>query len=173
MTKDVRSKIDQECQRIEEDSLFCAQTHYAMAHHAKEAVQRVIIWPAALAALLSFLSASAIPRLAEYYTVFSALAGLMAACAAIASGLGYDLAVSNHRTAGNLFTSLRHEARILRELDCEMMTNEQYIYELRLIRERYNAYVSSTEMTDKQSFEQASNIIKAGIFEYNVDKDGK
>lgn len=173
MSKEVRSKIDQECLRMEEDSLSCAQAHFAMAHQAKKTVQRLVVGPSALAALACFLSASPIPKVVEHNLALSSLAGLLAAIAAIVSGLGYDLAVSNHRVAGNLFTSLRHEVRSLREIDCEIMTDEQYVYAFRLLRERYNAYVSSTEMTDTRSFEQARNRIKSGDFEYSADKGRK
>lgn len=169
MSSDFRNKLHQECRRISEDSLYCAQVHYTMAAKAKRMVRWLIIAPASSAAILSLLSV--IPKASEYSTCISALAALLAALAAISSGLGYDLAVSNHRTSGNLFTALRHEARSLCEVFCETMNDEKYIDHIRLLRERYNAYVASTEMTDYESYTHVRNIVKTGAFEYDSDKE--
>jgi hypothetical protein len=151
-----------ECEKVEENCLYTAQTHFVMA--AKK--QRLASgWLVVLPSIVSSLSGLAVAIGAKPWVgAFAAVAGVVSG---VATFLGVDKEASSHETAGKLLTQLRDDSRALRETYSHDLSAEQLGTEVRAIGNRYRAYVASLPLTDEASFEKARAKIKSGTFVFD------
>jgi hypothetical protein len=97
--------------------------------------------------------------------VWSGVAAIAAGVAGLATALGVDRDAISHMAAGNLMTSLRHEARSLHESFWKEMRRDQLFAELKRINDKYQNIRLALEPTDNKAFEKARKRIKEGFFE--------
>lgn len=150
----------QECSRVAEDSLYTAQAHFETARVANLRERWVmLIIPSAIAAGSSIVVAVG-PVEWKWVSAIAAAASLIAT---VASYLRVDERVASQTQAGNAFTTLRHEARILAEsagtIDATDLRNR-----VARLTEMYASLVQATPLTDNKAFETARARIKAGLF---------
>lgn len=150
----------QECKRIAEDSLYTAQAHFETARLANLRERWVmLIIPSFVAAVSSILVAVG-PAEWKWLSAIAAAASLMAT---VASYLRVDEKVASQTQAGNAFTTLRHQARLLAGAAESLESSDLRERVTRLI-ERYEDLVRTTPSTDNKAFDVARNRVKQGIF---------
>jgi hypothetical protein len=156
-SNEIKHLID-ECKTIDENCLYTAQTHFEMARAAQWKVHWLVSVPSLLAVIAGFYSAMNDAGWA------GAIAAAAAGLAGLASVLGIEKDVVTHKSAGNLMTSLRHDARVLHECYWQEMTREQFYIEIRRLNDRYRIARLALEPTDNAAFEKARKRIKQGYF---------
>jgi hypothetical protein len=150
----------QECKRISEDSLYTAQAHFETARLADLRERWVmLIVPSFIAAVSSILVAVG-PAEWKWLAAVAAAASLVAT---VAGYLRVDERATLQTQAGNAFTILRHQARLLAELANTLELNDLHGRITRLT-ERYEDLVRATPSTDNRAFNIARNRVKQGIF---------
>lgn len=160
MTDTVRRKsLLDECKTVAENSLYTAQAHFSMAARTSGYSKLFFLFPAVVAGISGILTSVGLPG---WFGAFGSAAGLVIA---VATFLGVDQKEMAHKTAGNLFTCLRHEARALHETFHPHLTDEQLLVEVRLLSDRYNSLVLVTEVSNKKAFEEARKKIKSRVFD--------
>jgi hypothetical protein len=140
-----------ECKTIAENCLYTATAHYILAAQAGWRARLFLLAPAAVAAVAGILTSVGLP-------------GWIGAFASVATFLGADRKEIAHKSAGNLFTCLRHEARALHETFHLSLPVDQFLAEVRRISDRYNCLVETTELTDDEAYEKARKKVKSGTF---------
>lgn len=147
-----------ECKTIAENCLYTAQTHFIMADKAGRRSFWLLLIPACVASLMGILTAVGCPG---WLGAFSALAGVTIAVATYCDIGQKEVA---HKTAANLLTSLRHEARAINETYWAELSHEQLVAEVHRLGDRYSTLCQALKTTDVASYEEARTRIKSGIF---------
>jgi hypothetical protein len=146
------------CKTISENCLYTATTHYILAKQAGWRVALFLLVPAVVAAVAGILTSVGMPG---WIGAFASAAGLVSG---VATFLGADRKEIAHKSAGNLFTCLRHEARALHETFHLSLPDDQLLAEVRRLSDRYNCLVETTELTDDKAYEKARKKVKSGTF---------
>lgn len=147
-----------ECKTIAENCLYTAQAHYIMARWASREAKLFLLVPAGIAAVAGMLTSVGLPG---WIGAFAAAAGLVNA---VAAWLGPDRSSTAHRSAANLLTCLRHEARALAEVFQQNLSHEQLLSEVRRLSDRYNSLVATTEPTSDKAYEAGRKKVKSATF---------
>jgi hypothetical protein len=150
----------QECSRVAEDSLYTAQAHFETARLANLRERwGMLIIPSSVAAISSILVAVG-PSDWKWLSAIAAAASLVAT---VAGYLRVDERVASQTQAGNAFTTLRHEARLLAEL-ADSIDPAELRERVTRITERYASLVQTTPLTDNKGFDIARKRIKQALF---------
>lgn len=153
-----RAAYISELEIIRDNCEFTAEAHHHIAsrHHRRALSLKVL--PAVLAAATGVLVANDVfPSTLIWLTVTAA------AISAIAGVLDPDRDYQTHLTAARAFTSLKHDARALKETYCDGMTDEQFRASVIDTHDRYNDLVRMTPPTDDASFAKAQKRIKSSV----------
>ena len=156
-----------ECKTIEENSLYTAQAHYVLAESESKKKWIAIFIPSLLSGLAGALVAMGLP------TWIGIIGALLGAVAAIASSLGVDQGVHSHINAGNIMTSLRHEARQLHEVFYKELSRPEFLAEVRRLADKYNHLRLALPPTSESSFAEARKRIHDGRFAPDFKKKSK
>lgn len=147
-----------ELHTVEENCLYTAQAHFAIAARKGAVVRIVYVSSSSLAAIAGGLVVAGFPA---WVGLFAAIGGVVgAACAA----LGADKDVHAHRVAANALTKHRHEARALRETFSSDLSKDQLLAEVRRITDGYNSLIQGLPPTDEKAMEKARKSIQSGRF---------
>jgi len=147
-----------ELQTVEENCLYTAQAHFAIAARKGAIVRIVYVSASVVAGLAGGLVAAGLPA---WLGVFSAAGGIVGA---VTAALGADKDVHVHRVAANALTKLRHEARALRETFASALTKDELSREVRRITDGYNNLIQGLPPTDDEAMAQARKAIQSGTF---------
>ena len=156
-TGDIEHLLRQ-CKVIDENCLYTAQAHFAMAIKARWQSRSLLVIPSVISAISGILVAVGLP---SWLGAFAAASGLVTG---IASILGVDRKAKSHEQVANDLTVLRHDARAMHEAYWREIPKEQLFYETRAIHSRYNSIIRTTEMTDEAAFQVGREKIKSGHF---------
>ncbi len=156
MSENNDEHLIKECMRIEEDSLYTAETHYIIADGAGTVSFWVKFIPALAAAISGLLLLSGLPNWIAWFSVIAGVAF------ALQSILNPDKKREEHSQAGKLYTALKHEGRALYQTFVKEMDHESFAVTVRILRERYNMIAKLTPQTTIKAFEKARERIKAG-----------
>ncbi len=157
MSEQNRDHLTNECKRIEEDSMYTADTHHIIAH--RESTKASIL--KYLSAFTAALSGVVILLGAPAWTAWLAIvSGLVTAAITISDPANKS---REHIIAARNFTVLKHEARALHETFSNYIDGNEYFQRVNILREKYNKTVELTPPTDNKAFEKASERIQAGI----------
>lgn len=153
-----------ECRKIEENSLYTAQTHFEMASQkAKRASGWLVLLPSLVSAASGLAVAIGAPA---WVGAFAAFSGVVSG---VATFLGVGKEASAHEMAGKLLTQLRDEARALRETYSSDLSIEHFATEVRALGNRYRAFVASLPLTEERAFEKARAKIRSGLFQFDSE----
>jgi len=147
-----------ECKTIAENCLYTAQTHFIMQEKAGSKSLWLILIPSGIAAIAGMLTSIGLPG---WIGVFATLSGVITG---VATYCKIDQKEISHKTAANLLTSLRHEARSVYETYWKDMTHEQLSNEVRRLGDKYSTLCQALITTDKDSYEEARKLLKSGTF---------
>lgn len=151
-------KLITECKRIEEDSIYTAETHYLIANKLSSKAFWFKLFPASVTVLSAFALLLGFPKWISWITMFSGLVTILSIF------LEPERKAKEHLFAAKNFTVLKHEARSLHEAFADFVNSNDFYYKVRQIREKYNLLVQSTPPTDdKKCWEQARKRIKEGL----------
>jgi len=156
MPDDNLKHLYDECRRMEEDSLYTAETHYITAEKARNLSLWLKFIPAAVAAMSGTLI------ILEYPTWIAWLSILSGLSFALTTILDVDRRKNEHTVAAKEFTVLKHEARSLYETFYHEMKREEFAREVRRLRDKYNSLIGHTPQTAEKEFEKARKKIKSG-----------
>jgi len=157
LISDTKKLLD-ELQTVEENCLYTAQAHFAIAARKGALVRGVFVGASAVAAIAGGLVVAGCP---PWLGMVSAVAGVVGA---VSAALGADEDVHAHRVAANVLTKLRHEARALRETFASSFSEEELMREVRKITDGYNSLIQGLPPTDEKSMEKARETIQSGRF---------
>jgi hypothetical protein len=153
---DHRDHLIAACRRIEDDCTYTGQTHFEMAAMKSRSAKG---WLVFLPSMVSASSGLAVALgVAGWVGAFAALAGTISA---VATFLGVDKEATAHEMAGKLLTQLKHEARALREADAPDLSVESLAAQVRVLTNRYGAFVASLPVTDNKAFQRVRARLKA------------
>jgi hypothetical protein len=148
-----------ELHTVEENCLYTAQAHFAMASRKGTVVKVIYISAAVVSAIGGCLVAGGLPK---WLGALPALGGVVGA---VISAIGVDRNVHAHLIAANALTKLRHEARALRETFSKAMSSENLARETRRSTEAYNNMIQGLPPTDESAMKTARAAIQAGRFD--------
>ena len=152
------SPLLDELQTVEENCLYTAQAHFAIAARKGQVVRSVYVGSAALAGIAGGLVAAGLP---DWLGIVGAVCGVVgASCAA----LGADKEVHGHRVAANALTKLRHEARALRETFASGLSKSELTRDVKRITDGYNSLIQGLPPTDERAMQEAREQIQGGRF---------
>ena len=157
MAPDVTPLLN-ELQTVEENSLYTAQAHFAIAARKGAVVRIVYVGASGLAALAGGLVVAGLPA---WLGVFAAIGGIIGA---VSAALGADKDVHVHRVAANVLTKIRHESRSLREAFSAELSKEELTREVRRISDGYNNLIQGLPPTDEKAMRKARESIQSGRF---------
>jgi len=145
-----------ECKRIEEDSMYNAETHHQIASSGERLGFWVKFIPAAVAAGSGIAILKGSPTWVAWLSIISGVAF------ALTFILDPDRRQNDNTKAAKDYTVLKHEARALYQTFSHEMSQLEFYLSVRLLRERYNIIVSQTPKTTDKAFEKARLKIKSG-----------
>lgn len=149
-----------ECRIIEENCTYTAGIHHIIANKKHKMATRLQIVPAIITAIAGTIA------LADYYpALFGFLSVTSAVTTAVASILDPSRAYQDHLNAAKNFTVIKHDSRALRETFSLRLDDSEFAVKVEELHRRYNELIKIVPTTNKESFEEARNTIKAGIHE--------
>lgn len=158
----VRTSAIEEAQRIEEDSLYSARGHF----EAARAWSHLHLWigiPTTITAAIAGISA-----LNSYPVLSGVLSLFVAAFSALNTFLNPNARANLHSKAGNSFNSLRNDARIFRNIDCQ--SSENSIPEkLHSLNERRNTLNIESPQIPRFAYLRGRKRIQDGESSYKID----
>ena len=153
-----------ECDRIAENSLYTAQTHFVVAAKVRRRARGwLVLLPSVVSAVAGVVVAVGGPAMV------GAAAALAGCVSGVAAFLGVDRDASAHEQAGRLMTQLRDEVRALRQTYALDMSREKLAVEVRALGDRYRTFAATLPITDDAAFEKARERIKSGRFEFDAE----
>lgn len=161
----MREKYIEECGIIQQNCTYTAEAHHRLAVSAKRKAFWLEVIPAICAALSSALVAAGI--LGEWLLPFTILSATVSAVTAV---LNPNKIYQDHLAAAKNFTTLKHDARFLRESQSTRLNDEALVLAIENLHQRYNELLKSTPPTDDESFARARQTVQAGI--HDPDRDG-
>jgi hypothetical protein len=167
MTSIAQSKLIDECKQIQQNALYTAQSHHDRAEFFQKASFVLRVLPALGAAI-----SGALVGVGSGPDELVWLAVLGAAISAVTGVLNPDREAEDHTRAAKAFTSLRHDARFLHEVQVHVMGNEHFIAAVERIHARYNDVVGMSPSTGRSFFEKARKFIQLGRHEPDKNSDG-
>lgn len=154
-----------ECKRIEEDSMYNAETHYLIANK----LSKRAFWFKFVPVIITGISALALllgsPVWVSWITLTFSIISIVNIL------LEPERETKNHEFSAKSFTVLKHEARSLYETFKDFIDDKDFFYEVKRIREKYNWLVQITPPTDEKSFEKAKERIKKGVHKPDFKKE--
>ena len=156
MTEQNKEHLIKECMRIEEDSMYSAETHHQIATSAKKTAFYIKFIPAVIAALSGILILAGVSIVVAWLSVLS---GFILAITAV---LDPDRKKNDHIKTAKDYTVLKHDSRALYQTFAREMGSSEFYISTRLLRERYNNVVNNSHETGDKAFEKARDKIKAG-----------
>ncbi len=164
----MREKYIEECGIIQQNCTYTAEAHHRLAVWAKRKATWFEVVPAICAALSSTLVA--VHWLGEWLLPFTILSATVSAVTAV---LNPNKTYQDHLAAAKNFTTLKHDARFLRESQSTRLTDEALVIAIENLHQRYNELLKSTPPTDDKSFAEARKTVQGGMHEPDRDKAGK
>lgn len=152
-----------ECKKIEEDCLYTAEVHYMISSKFKKQA----FWNQFIPIFITILSIIALlngyPDWLKWITLLSSIVTMINLLNEP------DKKSKEHLFAGKFFTVLKHEARTAHECYKDYSTVEEFLFETKKMRDRYNTLVYFTPMTDNEkAWKKAQERIKSGVHQSNV-----
>jgi hypothetical protein len=149
--------LRQECHQIEQDSLYTAQAHFWLAERGAKATWWWFYPAISVGGACGALVALGLPA---WLGVLSALSGIIVGLAKLS---GVDQLSGKHTHAANVLTALRHDARFASRMLSTALPPEQFLAEVRRLRDRYNLWVQVLPATTEEAFEHARARVKHGL----------
>jgi uncharacterized protein YsxB (DUF464 family) len=163
----MKEKYIEECSVIQQNCTYTAEAHHQCATSAKKKAFWLEVIPAVCAAVSSTLVAAGVSVKLLPFTILSAT------ISAVTAVLNPNKVYQDHLAAAKNFTTLKHDARFLRESQSARLAEEALVIAVENLHQRYNELLKITPPTDKKSFEKAREIIQAGMHDPDKDAAGK
>lgn len=154
----MKAQYAAECRAIEDNSKYTAEAHHTLARWDRVLAYALQIVPAVIAAVSSALVAGGVAGASLLWaTVVSA------AVSAIAAVVDFNKAAQGHLSAAKAFTTLKNDARFLRDAEVGAMSDEEFARAVRDLHARYNTVAEAAPPTTKWAFKFAQRAIAGGI----------
>lgn len=156
----MREKTSKECEAIQQNCTYTAETHHIIASKQKRMSTLFQIVPAVVSAILGVLVGGGI---VPFWFVW--LSVVSAVVAAVGNVLNPLKEYYDHLNAAKNFTSLKQDTRALKDTFSASMTDSEFQTATKSLHDRYNDLIRFTPPTDKKSFGEAREQVKSGIHE--------
>jgi hypothetical protein len=153
---------------IQQNCVYTADAHHRLALSAKRKAFWLEVIPAVCAAASSALVATGIVDQS-----FLPVTILSASISAITAIVNPNKTYQDHLVAAKNFTTLKHDARFLREAQSTRLSEEALVLAVENLHQRYNELLKSTPPTDDKSFAKAREAVQAGMHEPDRNAAGK
>ena len=164
----MREKYLDECGIIQQNCTYTAEAHHIMALAAKRKAFYLEVVPAVIAAVTSTLVTTGIVGI--WLLPFTIVSATVSAIAAV---LNPNKTYQEHLSAARNFTTVKHDARFLRESQSVKMSDDLFALAVDNLHQKYNELLKAVPPTDQGSFEKARKIIQEGIHDPDRDSSGK
>jgi len=157
-----------ECKRIQEDSTYTAEVHHIIAHKLSKKAYWYKLIPVSITVLSAFALLFGAPNWVSWITLLSGTITILNVF------IEPEKKSRDHLFAAKNFTSLKHEARSLHESFKGFMSESEFYYSVKLLRDKYNLVVQCTPLTDdEKAWEKARERIKKGVHESDFKSEVK
>ncbi len=154
----MRDKCTKECDAVEQNCIYTGEAHHIIADKQYWLSIGFQIVPAVIAAVLGVLVGSGtVPFWFVWLSVMSAV------IAAVGNVLNPLKSYYDHLYAAKNFTTLKQDARALRDTFSSPMSDSEYIAAAKTLHDRYNDLVRFAPPTEKKAFEEARKRVQSGI----------
>jgi hypothetical protein len=155
-----------EAERVEEDSIHSAKSHF----NAADIWKKRNYWLGIPATILSAAAGAAI--LKDCQELAGGLSLLAAIFTALLTFLKPSEQASQHKTVADQYLALRNDARIFREIELLEDFDEKELSEkLKNLGQRRNELNQSSPVIPRKAFKQARDGINQGETQYKTDKE--
>jgi hypothetical protein len=146
-----------ECLRIEEHSTYSAETHHVMAKRQMLWYKTFQLVPAVATAILGTLT---VGQIVPHWV--GAIGLISAVITAIGTTLNPQQSYYEHVNAAKAFTTMKHDARSIREFGERSESNDLSV-SVKCLHDRYNDLVRVAPATADWAYEKARKRIHAGV----------
>jgi hypothetical protein len=160
ISAELRDSLAKEASKIEEDCEYSAKSHFNAASIWSKRALRLGI-PATLLTALAGLAFNYCPSVATVLTIAaSILTGLI-------TFLRPDDKASTHKSAGDIYLSIRNQARVFKDIELHVFKTHERGYEaLKNLADRRNEQNCISPSIPRKAFETARVGIEEGESEY-------
>lgn len=159
----MRKKYENECEAIEQNCTYTAETHHIIAAKRQRLGTRLQIVPAVIAAVLGVLAGTDI--LTPWTLWLSVIAAVISA---VGNVLNPFAEYYTHLNAAKSFTILKQDARALRETFSGKMSDDMFGAATRSLHDRYDDLIRLAPATNNNSFEEARRRVQSGIHQLDA-----
>lgn len=166
--ENIKEKIIKEAKRVEEDSLYSAKGHFAVANFWTN-VHFGIGVPSAI--LAGIAGALALSQFEHHHIIVGILAITVATLTAVTTFLNLNEKANSHQNAGNKYNSLRNKARVFFKIDCyRENSNEELTKRLNELVKQRDELNQNSPQIPRWAYKKARKGIEEGEAEYKVDE---
>jgi hypothetical protein len=161
-----RDEITKEAARIEENATYGAETQFEYSKRWRR-VDRILAGIAAVGA-----GVSGIGSLAELFgpTTAGVIALLSAAVGAVAASLNAPQTKERAAGAANAYKALQQNARVLKNIDLQTLTDEEARTQLQQLIDRQQELNATSEVPSSKAWKKARKQVESGSQAHEVDK---
>lgn len=160
-------KIKSEAKRIEEDSLYSSKGHF----YAAQRWESISFWLGIVSTIFSAIAGTSALSQFDYHNLLAGALSILVACLAGANTfIRPESRASIHRKFGNKYNSLKNEARIFHQIECDNKDEKnaaKYLQKLNSKRSKLNL---DAPQIPTWAFEKARKGIESGEASYLIDK---
>lgn len=161
---DLRSSIEREAARVEEDALYSARGHFEASRGWTLAHYSIGVPTAVLAAIASALA------LSDQTTFAGIVAIAVAALSALSTFLNPSKNAQQHQAAGAAFNEVRNRARLLREIDLRASKDEDGLADsVKSLAARRDELNKASPGIPRWAFKRGRKGIQRGEASYAAD----
>lgn len=154
----MREDLLKECSHIEEYSTYNAEAHHQVAAKREKIGKVLVMGPPVITAILGALTATGcLPLYGAWLTAISAV------FSAFATNLDPLADAENHLRTGKAWTSLKHDARRLRDTFSPTLSDDALAPSVKALADRYNDLVTQSPATTDGAFEKARDKIQRDL----------
>jgi hypothetical protein len=165
ISTELKDSLAKEAGRIEEDCEYSAKSHFNAADIWSTRALKLGV-PATIIAALSGLSFNYCPTIATSLAIAaSILTGLI-------TFLRPDDKASTHKSTGDIYLSIRNQARVFREIELNVLGSNDAGYKaLKNLADKRDEQNRISPSIPRKAFETARTGIEQGETEFKVDKN--
>jgi len=161
-----KEKIINEAKRIEEDSLYSAKGHFCTGRRWT----CLHLWLGGISVALSAIAgASALSQFDYHNIVAGIISIIVAGLTAVITFINPNDRASIHKKSGNMYSSLKNDARIFYDIEVNELDDKKSIEDLKRLNDRRNKLNLESQIIPGWAFKKARKGIEEGEAKYKVD----
>lgn len=159
-------KIINEAKRIEEDSLYSAKGHFCTGQRWN----RLHLWLGTISVAFSAIAgASALSQFDYHNVIAGVISIIVAGLTAVITFINPNDRASIHRRSGNMYSSLKNDARIFYDIEVNKLDDKKAVEDLKILNNRRSKLNLESQIIPDWAFKKARKGIENGEAKYKID----